>query len=395
MPWRRLALDWVAPLGIVAVGAVNVAMKAGTTDYPGSGLVHLAFLTAAAVALGLRRRAPIAAPLLDILIVTVWAAGMWPRDAQGPFEGFLLVVGASYCIASGNTGRRLVQGSGLLMAYFVVSQVVLFFVGGGVGDLLPVFVWMVAAWTVGFVLNRRVQQTQQARQSATALVADHERRTAEAVGQERSRIARELHDVVAHSLSVIVVQAAAERRALAQGRTGPESTEAVLDSVERTGREALVDLRRMLGLLRQLDERPTLAPQPSLRQLENLLDPVRQAGLAVDVHSEGVATEIPTGVDLSAYRIVQEALTNVVKHAGATRVVINLCYSPSQLTIVVGDDGSGHPEDVLAGVGGGHGLIGMRERAVVFGGTLQAGPSPVGGWEVRARLPLGTVPEPR
>jgi signal transduction histidine kinase len=309
--------------------------------------------------------------LLAVLIVTVWASEMWPRDAQGPFEGFLLVVGAAYAIAAGNTGRRLVQASGLLLAYFAAGQIVMFAFGGSVGDLLPVVVWMTIAWIVGFLLNRRNEQARQAREHASAVAVNQERRTAEAVLQERSRIARELHDVVAHSLSVMVVQSAAERRAWRHGKADGTSTEVVLESVERTGREALVDLRRLLGLLRRVDEPAALAPQPTLRHLDGLLDQIRQAGLDVDLHVDGDPFPLPPGVDLSAYRIVQESLTNVVKHADATRAEIGLQYTPHQLQIDITDDGRGRSSHGLGGAG--QGLIGMRERVAVYHGTFCAG----------------------
>jgi signal transduction histidine kinase len=214
----------------------------------------------------------------------------------------------------------------------------------------------------------------------------------EAVEQERARIARELHDVVAHSLSVIVVQAAAERRALAHSTVDVASIEAVLGSVERTGREALVDLRRLLGLLRQVDVPLELAPQPTLEQLDGLIEQARDAGVAVELQLEGERFPVPAGVELTAYRIVQESLTNVLKHAHAHRVVVRLCYRRNELEVSVSDDGSGAPADAeLDGVGAGHGLLGMRERVSIFGGTVAAGASPDGGWTIRALLPVGSA----
>ena len=387
--WRRLALDWLAPLIVVVIGLVDVASHQRSTQFPGSPALHLTFLTASAIALGYRRKAPIMAPLLAVLLVTIWVSGMWPHDAQGPFEGFLILVGAAYAIAAGNSGRRaLVTGSLLLVGYFVAGQLAMYFWGGSVGDLAPLIIWMGIAWIVGFLLTRRSEQVRQATGRATELLADQEKRTAEALVLERSRIARELHDVVAHSLSVIVVQAAAERRAVRHGSADAASTEAVLDSVERTGREALVDLRRLLGLLRQVDESPSLAPQPSLDRLDGLLEQARHAGLTLDINTVGDPIPLPAGVDLSAYRIIQEALTNVIKHADATRVDVCVDYRPTALRIVVIDDGHGPSANGLSGVGSGQGLVGMRERAAVFGGVLSAGPTPEGGWQVEATLPL-------
>lgn len=389
--WRRAALDWLAPLIVVVIGVVDVANHQRSTQFPGSPALHVTFLTAAAIALGYRRRAPIMAPLLAVLLVTIWVSEMWPRNGQGPFEGFLIMVGAAYAIAAGNATRRaLVTGSLLLVGYFVAGQLAMYFWGGGVGDLVPLMVWMGVAWIVGFLLTRRSDQVRQARGHASQLLADQEKRTAEALVLERSRIARELHDVVAHSLSVIVVQASAERRAWQHGSADAASTDAVLESVERTGREALVDLRRLLGLLRQVDESPSLAPQPSLDRLDGLLDQARHAGLALDIRMVGQRVALPAGVDLSAYRIIQEALTNVIKHADATHVEVSIDYQPKVVRIVVIDDGHGPSANGLAGFGAGQGLVGMRERAAIFGGTLCAGPAPAAGWKVEATLPLAS-----
>jgi signal transduction histidine kinase len=196
-----------------------------------------------------------------------------------------------------------------------------------------------------------------------------------------------LHDVVAHGPSVIVVQAVAERRAVASN-ADPASIDATLGSIERTGREALVDLRRLLGLLRRNDEPASLSPQPGLAQLDELLASVRDAGLQVDLAVTGERTPLPAGLDLTAYRIVQEALTNVLKHANATRVGVSLAFARDRLDLEVGDDGRSGG-GAIESTGPGNGLIGMRERATVFGGTVSAGAGSDGGWRVRVRLPVG------
>ncbi len=388
LEWRRLTLDWLAPAVILGIGSVNVALHPRSAEYPGPPAVHLTFLAAALVALGLRRRSPVLAPLLAVFLTTVWVAEMWPVDAQGPFEGFLVLIFATYAIAAGNSGSRLTRATVLLVAFFIVGQVVMIAFGGGVGDPAPVVVWMSVAWIVGFVLARRGEQASAARTQAAALSAEHERRTAEAVDHERSRIARELHDVVAHSLSVIVVQSAAERRAWRHGTADGPSTESVLESVERTGREAMVDLRRLLGLLRSADEPATLRPQPTLADVDCLVEHARRTGLDVRLCVEGRPRVLPAGVDLSAYRIVQEALTNVVKHAKAESVDVVVRYDARQVRVDVKDDGRGSSDPDLSDSGAGQGLVGMRERAGVYGGELFAGPDAAGGWTVRACLPI-------
>jgi signal transduction histidine kinase len=386
----RAGLDWLAPLTVLAIGVVHVANHPHSKDYPGPPLAHVGYLIAAIVALGLRRRAPIVAPFAAIVITTAWSL-MWPDNSQGPFEGFLVLVGAAYSLGILNRGRRLIVSAVLLAAYFLVGQVVILASGGRDGDLLPLLVWILAGFVVGALISRRTQQAHDARRQNVFLEVDHQRRMAEAVEDERARIARELHDVVAHSLSVIVVQAAAERRALGHGSADAASMDGVLGSVERTGREALVDLRRLLGLLRQTDEPPALAPQPSLAELDVLVDQVRDADVEVDVHIEGDQVPLPTGVDLTAYRIVQESLTNVLKHAGAHRVRICIAYRRNQLEVAVSDDGRTAGEAALSNIGAGHGLLGMRERVSVFGGTVSAGHGPNGGWTVQASLPIQSV----
>ena len=380
--------DWAVPVLIAALGLVDVALHSRSTDFPGSPVVHVAFLLGGTVALGLRSRAPVLGPTSAIAVATGWAS-VWPKDSQASFEAFLVLVASAYAIAAGNRGRRLKWATAMLLGYFVAGQILLAIAGGSEGDAAPVVVWMSAAWGIALVLRSRADQARRARELAAQLEVTQEQRTAEAVEQERSRIARELHDVVAHGLSVVVVQAAAERRALAHGTADAASTDAVLESVERAGREALVDLRRLLGLLRQVNEAPSLAPQPSLAQLDGLVAPLRDAGVEVDVRVDGGPSDLPAGVDLTAYRIVQESLTNVLKHAHARRVELAIRHRPGRLEIDVVDDGTAADAEPVA-PGGGHGLLGMRERVSIFGGTVATGPRAEGGWAVRARLPVGS-----
>jgi signal transduction histidine kinase len=243
-----------------------------------------------------------------------------------------------------------------------------------------------AAWLVGHFVGARRAYT--ARLERTA---ELERARAElarrAVTEERLRLARELHDVVAHSISVIAVQSGVGAHV---AHTQPEEAAKALAAIEATSRAALTELRRLLGVLRQEGEpQGSLAPVPGLADLDALLAEVAKAGLAVKLQVEGTPSQLPAGVDLSAYRIVQEALTNVVKHAGPARAQVVVGYRDHEVTVEVSDDGRG----VTAPTGDGparvgHGLIGMRERVQAFGGDLQVGPRPGGGFRVAARLPL-------
>jgi signal transduction histidine kinase len=386
---RRVALDWVAPVTVLVTGIVNLSQQSHSVDYPGPPARHLAFLAVAVAGLGVRRRAPLLAPLLTIAAVTWWTT-LWPSGTQGPFEGFLLLVGAAYCLGSLHDRRKLALAVGVLVAWFVVGLFV-DLVGGRSGDVAPVGVWLAVGFGVGYLISRRTEQASQAWEATRVLAAEQERQTARAVDDERARIARELHDVVAHGLSVIVVQAGAERRSLHGPDMDEESIDAVLGSIERVGREALVDLRRLLGLLRRTDEPAALSPQPGLGQLDDLLSSVREAGLQVDVEISGDRSPLPPGLDLTAYRIVQEALTNVLKHADAHCVRVGVAFQRTHLDLEVSDDGSQDPRNGSAGVGTGHGLIGMRERVNVFGGTIRAGTADGGGWTVHARLPVTAV----
>ncbi len=386
---RRVALDWVVPTVILLIGMVNVSQQPHSVAYPGPPARHLAFLAVAVAGLGLRRRAPLLAPCLTIAVVTWWTT-LWPVGTQGPFEGFLLMVGAAYCLGSLQEHRKLAIGAAILAAWFVIGLFV-DVVGGRAGDVAPIAVWLAIGFGVGYLISRRTEQARQAWEATRVLAAEQQRQTARAVEDERARIARELHDVVAHGLSVIVVQAGAERRSLQGLDVDGESIDAALGSIERVGREALVDLRRLLGLLRRTDDPLVLSPQPVLAQLDDLLSAVREAGLQVDVNISGERSPLPPGLDLTAYRIVQEALTNVLKHANAHCVRVGVAFQRTHLDLEVSDDGSPGPRNGIANAGPGHGLIGMRERVNVFGGTISAGAAAGGGWTVHARLPVTAV----
>jgi signal transduction histidine kinase len=247
-----------------------------------------------------------------------------------------------------------------------------------------------AAWLLGYFVGRRRAYTAQLEQTA-----ELERARAElarrAVAEERLRLARELHDVVAHSISVIAVQSGVGAHV---AKTQPEEAAKALEAIEATSRAALIELRRLLGVLRQEGEsQGALAPVPGLADLDSLLAEVAKAGLGVRLQVEGTPSPLPAGVDLSAYRIVQEALTNVVKHAGPARAQVMIRYRDQDVMVEVIDDGRGVTAPTSNGRARvGHGLIGMRERVAVFGGDLQAGPRPGGGFRVAARLPLADQP---
>jgi signal transduction histidine kinase len=232
---------------------------------------------------------------------------------------------------------------------------------------------------VVMVLVRRVLGDRERR----ARLAERERDIAarEAVVEERARIARELHDAIAHNVSMMVVQAGAERRVL-DDEGGP--TREVLETIEQIGRTALTEMRRLVGMLRSDDDDP-LAPQPGIDDLTTLVAQVREAGLPVELEVGGEGRRLPVGLELSAYRIVQEALTNALKHAGDARATVRVHYGPDSLELEIVDDGAGSTAPVASG---GHGLVGMRERVALYGGRFDAGRPAAGGFVIRVLLPI-------
>jgi signal transduction histidine kinase len=254
------------------------------------------------------------------------------------------------------------------------------------------------AWLLGDSMQWRRSYYRGLEERAARLERERDAQAQIAAAAERARIARELHDVVAHNVSVMVVQADGAAFAL---ETSPEKTRQALTAISRTGRQALAEMRSLLGVLRSADDHGAeLAPQPGVEQLAGLLEQTRAAGVPVSFTVEGVPRPMPPGAALTAYRIVQESLTNARKHGGpAVAAAVTLRFCEEQLVIKVTDDGqrpaAGEGRaDRAGGDGRGHGLIGMRQRVEVYGGTVTAGPQPGGGWRVTATLPLPAMAEP-
>jgi signal transduction histidine kinase len=248
------------------------------------------------------------------------------------------------------------------------------------GDIVFATLIIGGPWGAGLMMRLRRERERSLTLRTVELERDQDERARAAVAEERARIARELHDVVAHAISVVVVQARGGRKVLS---TDPEASRTAFDSIERTGEQALGEMRRLLGMLRDDDEETSRAPQPSLERLPALVDEVRASGLPVELHVEGVPNGIPPGVDVSGYRIVQEALTNVLKHAGPAVAHVDVRFGADAVEIDVLDDGRGG----LTAPGTGNGLLGIRERVAVVGGEIDAGPRRDGGFAIHARLP--------
>jgi signal transduction histidine kinase len=325
-----------------------------------------------------RRRFPVAS-----LVVPATAIGLSTFIDSGlvkhPFISFAF--GLAICFRFGMRPWRLQSVAGLAFVLGVAALVELNAPEGKVGDFIWDTITFTIAWVIGFAVGEKYREVDEAKERAALAEREREERARRAVADERARIARELHDVVGHSVSVMTVQASAVRRLLEQDQ---ERVSEALQVVEQTGREALAEMRRMVGVLRHAEEAPALAPQPSLGEIERLVQHARDRGLPVELSIEGDPVDLPTGIDLTAYRLVQEGLTNAIKHAHAQQAEVVIRYEDGHVELTVSDDGSGGGD----GGGSGHGLVGMRERVTVYGGELEAGPRPEGGFRLRARLPV-------
>jgi signal transduction histidine kinase len=363
--------DTVLAAALTAVALIQVV----ALDLPpGQTLAAAAMFVVLGAAAAVRVRFP-EGLLLALPVLT--AVGMLMPKRLGDIESIgLFVLLAVYSAAAHTGGRRALAAGSLTIVLFFASLLgdpesanvsAIVFFGLALG----------APWVAGRVVRRRRLNERRLEQEKDAAEA--------AIAEERTRIARELHDVVAHAISVIVLQARAGRKVFA---SKPDESLGSFDTIERTGTQALDEMRRLLGMLRAPDDELAFAPQPSLARLDALVEQVRGAGLPVEVEVEGTPVELPPGIDLSAYRIVQEALTNALKHAGPARARVLVCYEGDDLTLEISDDGSGGDG---AGGGTGHGLVGVRERVEVFGGELESGRRDEGGYTLRVRLPLSTA----
>ncbi|SFL72356.1 sensor histidine kinase [Geodermatophilus ruber] len=334
------------------------------------------------VPLAWRRRAPIPAAAVVV------AAGLLELVAVETFlaanVSALLMIYALAAYAPRWAGR-----AGLAIGLFGAVLAALRFFSANAGDALIVTagsigVAVVAAWALGDLRRARGLRMAQLEERARLLELERDQEMRLAATAERARIAREMHDVVAHSLSVVIAQADGGRYA---GRTDPEAATGALEAIAATGRQALADMRGLLGVLRE-DGGEEYAPQPDVAAVSGLVEDVRTSGLDVDLLVEGAPRELPAGPQLAAYRIVQESLTNVLKHAGpASRAWVRLHWRPDALELSVLDDGRGASAAMVEADGAGQGLVGMRERARLHGGRLDAGPRPGGGFGVHAVLP--------
>ncbi|WP_210635670.1 sensor histidine kinase [Streptomyces sp. GESEQ-13] len=372
--------------GISVLGGATVEEGRGT-DQPALTVPVMLLLS---VVVALRRRMPERMLLLALVV----GFGQLILDVPtGPADFALLVIVYTVAAVGARWASRVALTAGLCAA--PLAQLRWPSPQGGTAENVALSVILAVpfalAWVLGDSIRTRRAYFAQLEERAARLEKEREAQAKVAVAAERARIARELHDVVAHNVSVMVVQADGAAYVL---DAAPDQAKKALETISSTGRQALAEMRRLLGVLRtgEHQEAGEYVPQPGLQQIEDLIEQCRESGLPVDFRVEGTSRELPRGVELTAYRIVQEALTNTRKHGGPNAgASVRLVYFDDGLGLLVEDDGKGAPHELYeeGGFDGqGHGLIGMRERVGMVGGTLDAGPRPGGGFRISALLPL-------
>jgi signal transduction histidine kinase len=337
-------------------------------------------LCATVAFVALRRRIGVLGPLaaLGAIALATFPAPAWVLNSSFVFLLVMLVCGISGYFAVSRVGLLglAVIGVAAALAEWRNPE-------RSIGNGVFVAGFMSIAWCAGLLARRPVSQARSAEDRAIRFEQEQHEAARRAVTEERQRIARELHDIIAHSVSVMTMQAGAVRRLLLPAQVRERES---LLSVEQTGRDAMAEMRRLVGLLKDDDASAPYSPQPGMRSLDSLVATVREAGLPVDLAVEGERHDLAPGVDLTAFRVVQESLTNALKHADPARAWVRVRWAPEELQIEVGNDGRARPD----GAHSGFGHVGMRERLGLYGGRLESGPGIDGGYVVRAVLPVRT-----
>jgi signal transduction histidine kinase len=372
--WK--VLDRLLVLGLLVIGEVETLTS---SEVEGPLVPNMVLVAAVAGSLLFRRSRPVVTIL--VMVVAATCGQLFLTGPPGLFSETVMLFVATYSV--GAHAERREAFIGLAIAATAVVTISIF---DDPSDIFfPLAFFVVAPWLIGRTLRNHLMLARELAEKAERAEHAREEEEGRALAAERNRIARELHDVLAHNLSVMVVQAAAGRRLLERD---PDRAAEVAQLIERTGREALAELRHVFGPVRRGDGEPLQGP-PSLERVDQLARRAREAGLPVELRVDGEPGPLPAGVDLAAYRVVQEALTNALKHAGAASASVRVGYSTHEVLVEVSDDGRGPGGNGgTAEFGGGHGLVGMRERVALYGGELEAGRRRGGGFLVRARLPL-------
>ena len=372
-----LSIDGIGALLLLATGELELALS---DHIDGEPWINAVAVAGVALPVAWRRSYPLLATP-SMLAFLIWQEAAGGDVIENSIVALVAVPLAAY--AMGAYVERAPAIAGVAVSLILSWVLVIVSMERSFEDFVTSLIVVGGPFLVGRIVNTRVALNRELREKAARLERDREESAKLAVAEERARIAREMHDVVTHNVSVMVVQASAARRMLERD---PARAREALSSVEQTGREALSEMRRMLEMLRGEEEELELQPQPSIEEIDGLLDRARAAGLDVELQVEGDRRRVRSSVDLSCFRIVQEALSNTLEHAGAEHAKVRLRYGDDAVEVDVTDDGRGAASP--GHKANGHGLVAMRERVSMLGGRLQTGYLPGGGFEVRATLPL-------
>lgn len=376
--FTRIDIATAAAVAVVAVG--EVAANSEIAPKPAAAACELAM----ALALAWRRRSPLVVVTLVAVLQVIEAAAGVPLEQ--PLVPLLASVIAMYALMTEAPGWQAASGAAAMLLAVGIETVIQ---DKGFANFAFALVFIVGAAIVGRTVHSRTRHAAQLADRADSLERQQSLAAQLAVQEERTRIARELHDVIAHTVSVMVVQAGAAEQIVG---SDVDRARTAMQAVQTTGREALGEMARLLGMLRGDGAEIGLAPAPGLADLATLVDSARRSGMDVHFQLDGYRRQLPPGPELSVYRIVQEALTNIRKHAGRSHASIRVTCSDTAILAEVDDDGAREPAANAAVPGTGQGLIGMRERVALYGGTLIAGPSAGGGFQVRASIPIAGQP---
>ncbi len=356
------AVDALLALAFTGAALWAVAARVGGDEtYRDDDFFGMALLLLQTLPIAARTAAPMGALTVSLVAISLHVGMGYEGVNFGTFAALVIL----YSAASLTDTR-----TAIIAALLTIAGITIYFTtdrgNPGVTQALSTYVTYAAGWGVGIYSRSRREYTDVVEERSRLLEREREVRAREAVAEERATIARELHDVVGHALNLVVIQAGGAQRVI---DSKPEVARESLASIEIAGRQALTDMERMLGILRAPDESDdTLSPQPGLGQVERLAAQVTEAGLPVEVTVAGTQTELPSSIDLSAYRIIQEALTNSLKHAGEAHALVAIHYRPDSLDLEITDDGRGGSTQAVPNGEGGRGLIGMRERVALYGG---------------------------
>jgi signal transduction histidine kinase len=376
---RALAIDVVVVMAL-ALTSVAQLWLSPPEGLVGGGVVHTVLAAAFTLPLLWRRRYPVA-----VFAAVIAAAWIQLELGGGLGQPFFAVVIALYAVGAHAPSPATYAGPALVALQAALVDVPRLRAGDPWDEVVPTWFVLLGLWAFGRWMRHRALAASALVERAEAAERDQAQQAARAVALERARISRELHDLVAHNMSVIVIQAQGAQRSM---DTAPERAREAMRSVEVAARGGLEEMRRLLGLLADANTADGASPQPSLQQLPELIAQLGATGMPVDLRIEGAVRRLPAGLELTGYRIVQEAMTNALKHAGPVPVDVRLRYQGDCLDIEVTDAGPTLEVSGSTPPGGGHGLVGMRERVALYGGTLHTRSRPGGGFTVQARLPI-------